>query len=53
MILGQILVDKSIRDSMMFATIIDQVEEIRIIKNGSAHTGASTKEKVERISNKI
>lgn len=51
--LGQILADESIRNSMMFSAILDEIEVIKEIRNGSAHTGLSTKERVEDIRKKI
>lgn len=51
--LGEILHDKSIRDSMELAHLLDNIEEIVEIRNCSAHTGQCTIEKLEVLRNKI
>lgn len=51
--LGQILLDESIIDSYMLAEILDEVEKIRVLRNGSAHISLSKKKKVDEIRNII
>lgn len=50
---GEILSDEFMRKSMLLSSILDDIEEFRKIRNGSAHTGLCTKEKVEILRTKI
>lgn len=47
--LGQIITQSSNLIDSSHCNILDYIEEIRIIRNGSAHTGVSTEAKVDKL----